>query len=129
MARSTRRPGKSGKERPHPIRATSMWRVDQVFLSRKGQRVEVIASLVNDQGGLRNLSTIAPTDDPAEAVRHAARHIAGMGNVYEARNARVRWTRAQSVTAQDELIRDLDLEDEFLDSFLETLDVIRDQMS
>ncbi|AZI43621.1 hypothetical protein EHF33_13405 [Deinococcus psychrotolerans] len=129
MARSSRKPGKLGKERPHPIRATSMWRVDQVFLSRKGQRVEVIASLVNDQGGLRNLSTIAPTDDPAEAVRHAARHIAGMGNVYEARNARVRWTRAQSVTAQDELIRDLDLEDEFLDSFLETLDVIRDQMS
>ncbi len=105
-----------------------MWRVDQVFLARKGQRVEVIASLVNDQGGLRNLSTVAPTDDPVTAVRQAARYIAGMGNVYEARNARVRWTRAQSVTAQDELIRDLELEDEFLDSFLETLGEVRDQM-
>ena len=122
MARKLRRPA------PDPIRATSMWRVDQVFLSRKGQRVEVIASLVNDQGGLRNLVTVAPTDDPAEAVRHAARFVAGKGNVYEARNARVRWTRAQSATAQDELVRDFDLEDEFLDAFLDTLGAIRDQM-
>jgi hypothetical protein len=122
MARKLRRPS------PDPIRATSMWRVDQIFLNRKGQRVEVIASLVNDQGGLRNLSIVAPTDDPAEAVRHAARFVAGKGNVYEARNARVRWTRAQSATAQDELVRDIALEDEFLDAFLDTLGAIRDQM-
>ena len=99
-----------------------------MFLGRKGVRVEVIASLVNDQGGLRNLSTVAPTGDPVQAVRHAARFIAGMGNVYEARNARVRWTRAQSATAQDELIRDRALEDEFLDAFLETLGEVRDQL-
>ena len=91
-------------------------------------RVEVIASLVSDQGGLRNLSTVAPTDDPLQAVRHAAQFVAGKGNVYEARNARVRWIRAQSASIQDELVRDRDLEDEFLDAFLETLDVIRDQM-
>lgn len=112
---------------PEPIRATSMWRVDQVFLSRKGQRLEVICSLVNDRGGLRNLSVTAPTDDPAEAMRHAARFIAGKGNVSSARQARVRWTREQSVTMQDELIRDYDLEDEFLDEFEETLAVVRDQ--
>ena len=122
-----RRP-RTAQRTPNPIRATSMWRVDQVFLSRRGQRVEVITSLVNDQGGLRNLITLAPTDDPTEAVRHAARFVAGKGNVYEARNARVRWTRAQSATAQDELIRDRALEDEFLDAFLETLGEVRDQM-
>lgn len=111
-----------------PIRATSMWRVDQVFLGRRGQRIEVISSLVNEQGGLRNIVSMAPTEEPREAVRFAARAVAGLGNVYEARNARVRWVRSQSATEQDALIRDYELEDEYLDSFLETLDAIRDQM-
>ncbi|WP_168733625.1 hypothetical protein [Deinococcus sp. Arct2-2] len=113
---------------PEPIRATSMWRVDQVFLTRKGQRVEVICSLVNDRSGLRNLSVIAPTEDPREAVRHAARFIAGKGNVSSARNARVRWTREQSTTLQDELIRDEQLEDDFQDEFEDMLAAVRDQM-
>ena len=114
---------------PHePIRATSMWRVDQVFLARRGQRVEVICSLVNDRGGLRNLSVVAPTDDPQAAVRHAARFIAGKGNVSGARQARVRWAREQTTTLQDELIRDEQLEDDFLDEFEETLAAVRDQM-
>jgi hypothetical protein len=104
-----------------------MWRVDQVFLARKGVRVEVTSSLVNDQGGLRNLSVTAPTDDPLEAVRHAARFIAGKGNVSGARQARVRWTREQATTEQDALIRDRQLEDEFLDEFEETLAAVRDQ--
>ncbi|WP_135228546.1 hypothetical protein [Deinococcus fonticola] len=113
---------------PEPIRATSMWRVDQIFLARHGQRIEVICSLVNDQGGLRNLSIVAPTSDPVKAVRHAARHVAGKGNVYSARQARLRWAREQLVTEQDELIRDRDLEDEFLDEFEETLAAVRDRM-
>ncbi|GAA5435298.1 hypothetical protein M8445_00530 [Deinococcus aquaticus] len=112
---------------PDPIRATSMWRVDQVFLARHGVRVEVTCSLVNDQGGLRNLSVTAPTDDPHAAVRHAARFIAGRGNVSSARQARVRWTREQATTEQDALIRDRALEDEFLDAFEETLAAVRDQ--
>ncbi len=119
-----RRPVRPAAE---PIRATSMWRVDQVFLARKGMRVEVTSSLVNDQGGLRNLSVTAPTDDPLEAVRHAARFIAGKGNVSGARQARVRWTREQATTEQDALIRDRQLEDEFLDEFEETLAAVRDQ--
>lgn len=123
MAR--RRPVRSAS--PEPIRATSMWRVDQVFLARKGMRVEVTSSLVNDHGGLRNLSVTAPTDDPHEAVRHAARFIAGKGNVSGARQARVRWTREQATTEQDALIRDRLLEDEFLDEFEETLAAVRDQ--
>lgn len=119
-----RRPVRSASE---PIRATSMWRVDQVFLARRGMRVEVTSSLVNDQGGLRNLSITAPTDDPLEAVRHAARFIAGKGNVSGARQARVRWTREQATTEQDALVRDRQLEDEFLDEFEETLAAVRDQ--
>lgn len=111
-----------------PIRATSMWRVDQIFLARRGQRIEVISSLVNDRGGLRNLSLVAPTADPREAVRHAARFVAGKGNVSSARQARLRWARQQIVTEQDELIRDHELEDEFLDEFEETLAAVRDQM-
>lgn len=104
-----------------------MWRVDQVFLTRRGVRVEVTCSMVNDQGGLRNLSVTAPTDDPVQAVRHAARFIAGRGNVSSARQARVRWAREQTTTLQDELIRDRQLEDEFLDEFEETLSAVRDQ--
>ncbi len=110
-----------------PLRAASMWRVDQVFLARRGQRIEVICSLVSDHGGLRNLSVTAPTDDPAQAVRHAAHFIAGKGNVSSARQARVRWARQQIVTEQDELIRDRLLEDEFLDEFEDTLAAVRDQ--
>lgn len=110
-----------------PIRATSMWEVDQVFLARKGQRIEVICSLVSDQGGLRNLSIVAPTSDPVEAVRHAARDVAGKGNVSQARDVRVRWAKAQMHTEQDELIRDYQLEDEFFDEFTEVLAEVRDQ--
>ncbi|GAA5511679.1 hypothetical protein Dcar01_00391 [Deinococcus carri] len=123
MAR--RRPPRSA---PEPIRATSMWRVDQVFLARRGQRIEVTCSLVNDRGGLRNLSVVAPTEDPREALRHAARHVAGKGNVSSARQARVRWTREQSTTLQDELIRATDLEDDFQDAFEDTLQEVRDRM-
>lgn len=112
---------------PEPLRATSMWRVDQVFLTRRGVRVEVTCSMVNDQGGLRNLAVTAPTDDPVQAVRHAARFIAGRGNVSSARQARVRWAREQTTTLQDELVRDHQLEDEFLDEFEETLSAVRDQ--
>ncbi|MFC3862045.1 hypothetical protein ACFOPQ_14850 [Deinococcus antarcticus] len=123
-----RRP-RPGQRPPHePIRATSMWRVDQIFLVRHGQRIEVICSLVNDQGGLRNLNIVAPTSDPVKAVRHAAKFVAGKGNVFSARQARLRWAREQVVTEQDELIRDYQLEDEFLDEFEETLSAVRDQM-
>jgi hypothetical protein len=113
---------------PEPIRATSMWRVDQVFLTRRGMRIEVICSLVNDRGGLRNLSVVAPTEDPGDAVRHAARFIAGKGNVSGARQARVRWAREQTTTLQDELIRDQALEDAFQDAFEDTLAEVRDRM-
>lgn len=105
-----------------------MWRVDQVFLARRGQRIEVICSLVNDRGGLRNLSVVAPTEDPAAALRHAARFVAGRGNVSSARQARVRWAREQAVTLQDELIRAEDLEDDFLDAFEDTLQEVRDRL-
>lgn len=123
-----RRPRAGGKPQNEPIRATSMWRVDQIFLARRGGRIEVISSLVNDRGGLRNLSLVAPTSDPRAAVRHAARHVAGKGNVSSARQARLRWAREQIVTEQDELIRDHDLEEEFLDEFEETLAAVRDQL-
>nr|WP_152544894.1 hypothetical protein [Deinococcus phoenicis] len=105
-----------------------MWRVDQVFLARRGQRIEVTCSLVNDRGGLRNLGIVAPTEDPREALRHAARYIAGKGNVSSARQARVRWTREQTTTLQDELIRAHDLEDDFQDAFEDTLQEVRDRM-
>ena len=105
-----------------------MWHVDQIFLARRGQRIEVISSLVDDRGGLRNLSLVAPTDDPREAVRLAAKFVAGKGNVHSARQARLRWARQQVVTEQDELIRDYELEDEYLDAFEETLGAVRDQL-
>lgn len=118
------------RPRPHhePIRATSMWYVDQIFLFRRGQRIEVVSSLVNDDGGLRNLSLVAPTSDPREAVRLAAQFVAGKGNVYSARDARLRWAKAQMVTEQENLVRDYQLEDEYLDAFEETLAQVRDQM-
>lgn len=105
-----------------------MWRVDQVFLARRGQRIEVICSMVNDRGELRNLSVVAPTELPSQAVRHAARFVAAKGNVWSARQARVRWAREQLVTLQDELIRDEELEDAFQDEFEETLAAVRDQL-
>ncbi|WP_261664247.1 hypothetical protein [Deinococcus sp. Marseille-Q6407] len=112
-----------------PIRATAMWRVDQVFLARKGQRLEVTCSLVNDQGDLRNLSVVAPTSDPAEAVRHAAQYVAAKGNVYSASEARLRWAHAQMHTEQDALERDFELEDEFFDAFEEVRLEVLDRLS
>lgn len=123
-----RRSPRTARSTPEPIRATSMWRVDQVFLKQSGVRIEVITSLVNDREGLRNLSMVASTEDVVLAVRQAARFVAGRGNVSGARNARVRWAREQATTPQDNLVRDLRLEDEFLDAFEETLQEIRDQM-
>lgn len=111
-----------------PLRATSMWRVDQIFLSHKGTRIEVVASLVNDDGGLRNLAIVAPTNDPVAAIEHAARFVAGKGNVSGAWNARVRWAKSQAVNGQQELVRDLTLEEAFQDAFQETLDEIRARM-
>ena len=105
-----------------------MWRVDQVFLSYKGGRIEVTASLVNDDGGLRNLSVVAPTSDPRDAVVHAAQFVAGRGNVYRAFGARIRWAREQAVTEQHNLVRDVELEDAFLEAFEDTLAEIRDRM-
>jgi hypothetical protein len=105
-----------------------MWRVDQVFLANRGSRVEVTASLVNDDGGLRNLAVTAPSSDVVEAVRHAAKFIAGRGNVYRAWGARVRWARAQATNEQNDLVRDTTLEEEFVDAFEETLGEIRDRL-
>lgn len=105
-----------------------MWRVDQVFLRRVGGRIEVVASLVNDRGDLRNLSVVAPTGEPVEAVQHAARAVAGRGNVSRAWGARVRWAREQAVNEQNELIRDRALEEAYQDAFEETLAEIRDRM-
>lgn len=105
-----------------------MWRVDQVFLTFRGARIEVVASLVNDDGGLRNLSVIAPTGDPFEAVRHAAKFVAGKGNVFRAWGARIRWAKQQATTEQDNLVRDKQLEEAFVDAFEDTLAEIRDRM-
>ncbi len=111
-----------------PIRATAMWRVDQIFLQYSGNRIEVLLSLVNDQGDLRNTRVVAPTDDPAEAVRFAARFIGGQGNVSRGYGVRIRWTRAQAKTEQYALVRDRALEDIFVEGLDESLDAIRDQM-
>lgn len=111
-----------------PIRATSMWRVDQVFLSRHGQRLQVVCSLVNDREGLRNLSIVAPTSDPITAIRHAARFVADKGNVARPNWVRVRWAQDQLTTEQQELIRDTELEEEFFDAFEETLQEVHDRL-
>ncbi|MFC6590600.1 hypothetical protein ACFP81_11500 [Deinococcus lacus] len=116
------------RHNPGPIRATSMWRVDQVFLTQQASRIEVTCSLVNDRGGLRNLRLVAPTADPVRALEYAAHHVAGAGNVSSCSGARVRWTRAQLVTEQDELIRDTALETAFADAFEETLQEVRDRL-
>nr|WP_221276916.1 hypothetical protein [Deinobacterium chartae] len=105
-----------------------MWRVDQVFLSYSGSRIRVVASLVSDHQGLRNVEVIAPTEDPLEAVRFAARFVASPGNVHRAWGARVRWARARAENAQEDLARDRALEAAFVDAFEDTLDQIRDQL-
>lgn len=105
-----------------------MWRVDQVFLSRKGQRLEVVCSLVNDAGGLRNLSTVAPTTDPAKAVRFAAAWVAGQGNVASANRMRLRWSQRQMHTEQENLRSDEELEMEFIDAFLEARSAVFERM-
>lgn len=103
-----------------------MWEIDQVFLTRRGGRIEVLAQLVGG-GDLRHLPLLAPTEDPVGAVRYAATHLAGRGDVSGARGARVRWSRAQAASEQNALLPGLTLEDEFLDAFEQALSRLRDQ--
>jgi hypothetical protein len=105
-----------------------MWRVDQVFLSHSGTRIKVVMSLVNDRSGLRNETIIAPTADPKEAVRLAARFLGGKGDVSRQFGLRIRWARQQAQSEQDGLVRDLELEGIFLEGLEESLEAIRDQM-
>ena len=54
-----------------------MWRVDQIFLVRHGQRIEVICSLINDQGGLNyRIGTKAPNDTVEVTVLRDGRRVA-----------------------------------------------------
>ncbi len=128
--KSSKNYSKNAGQKPdwQPIRATRMWRVDQVFLSHSGTRIKVVMSLVNDRSGLRNETIIAPTSDPKEAVRLAARFLGGKGDVSRQFGLRIRWARQQAQSEQDGLVRDHELEGIFLEGLEESIEAIRDQM-
>ena len=109
-----------------PVRVRSWW-VDQVFLRRQGGRIVAHVDLVSGQNELRTQKVFPPTGDPVAAIRVIAREVARLGNVDDARGARVRWAKASNVSAQDELDQDVDLEHEFERAFADALDQVLDE--
>lgn len=108
------------------MRVRSWW-VDQVFLRRQGGRIVAHVDLVSGQNELRTQKVFPPTGDPVAAIRVIAREVARLGNVDDARGARVRWAKASNVSAQDELDQDVDLEHEFERAFADALDQVLDE--
>ena len=124
MARKDRR--NNSYQDWRPVRVRSWW-VDQVFLRRQGGRIVAHVDLVSGQNELRTQKVFPPTGDPVAAIRVIAREVARLGNVDDARGARVRWAKASNVSAQDELDQDVDLEHEFERAFADALDQVLDE--
>lgn len=85
--------------------------LEQVFVSRKGGRVELRLVMEAVSGARSRSSLLAPTADPAEAVRWAGRQLALAGEVRDLSRLRLRVERA------GELQDDPALRQELLRSF------------
>ncbi len=94
--------------------------LEQVFVSRKGGRVELRLVMEAVSGARSRSSLLAPTGDPAEAVRWAGRQLALAGEVRDLSRLRLRVERAGAL--QDDPALRAELLRGFRDAVLETAD-------
>lgn len=67
--------------------------LEQLFVARRGGRVELRMVLVDPAAGRTRSALLAPTADEGEAVRWLGRHLAREGSVRDLRRLRVRVAR------------------------------------
>jgi len=67
--------------------------LEQLFVARRGGRVELRLVLVDPADGRTRTTLLAPTADEREAVRWLGRHLAREGRVHDLRRLRVRVER------------------------------------
>ncbi len=109
------------EDRAPSFRGLADWRVDQVFLRRRANRITAQVSLVSRNNELRYDQVYAPTNNPEAAIVFTARHLARSGRISRAKGVRIRWEHEHSL-GQD-LVQDLDLETIFVNEFEAVLDL------
>jgi len=81
--------------------------LEQLFVARRGDRVELRLVLVDPADGRTRVTHLAPTADEREAVRWLGRHLARGGEIRDLRRLRVRLGRGEQLVEAPELARDL----------------------
>jgi hypothetical protein len=81
--------------------------LEQLFVARRGGRIELRLVLVDPADGRTRTTLLAPTADPAEAVRWLGRHLAREGGVHDFRRLRVRIERAGALVDDRALAAEL----------------------
>ena len=81
--------------------------LEQLFVARRGGRIELRLVLVDPADGRTRGTLLAPTADPAEAVRWLGRHLAREGGIHDFRRLRVRVERGGTLVDDPALAADL----------------------
>ncbi len=81
--------------------------LEQLFVARRGDRVELRLVLVDPADGRTRVTHLAPTADEREAVRWLGRHLAREGEVRDLSRLRVRVDRGGQLLDASALARDL----------------------
>jgi hypothetical protein len=81
--------------------------LEQVFVGRRGGRVELRLVLVDPADGRTRATQLAPTSDEREAARWLGRHLARGGEIRDLRRLRVRTERAGQLADAPGLAREL----------------------
>jgi hypothetical protein len=82
-------------------------RLEQVFVGRRGGRVELRLVLEAASGARTRTTLLAPGGEPAEAVRWAGRALARAGEVRDVDRVRLRVERGGALVDDPGLARDL----------------------
>ncbi len=81
--------------------------LEQLFVARRGDRIELRMVLVDPADGRTRVTQLAPTGDEREAVRWLGRHLAHRGEIHDLRRLRVRVGRGERLHDAPVLARDL----------------------
>jgi hypothetical protein len=81
--------------------------LEQVFVARRGGRVELRLVLVDPADGRTRATHMAPTGDESEATRWLGRHLARGGEIDDLRRLRVRVERGGGLVDAPALAREL----------------------
>lgn len=81
--------------------------LEQLFVARRGGRIELRLVLIDPAEGRTRATHLAPSADPTEAVRWLGRHLAREGDVHDFRRLRVRVERGGTLVDDPSLATEL----------------------